>query len=86
MTFSHKKFETTSQPTFQFVSPRPSVEGHLPDGQVIEGLRCAPVGDFLKLVENQTALDEDEPRSVQKLHPSPPESQMVQNQANILRC
>ena len=67
-----KELPMTSLPaTFQFVSPRPSVEVHLPDGQVIEGPRDAPVGDFLKLVENQNgkptrgerppAPDEDEP-------------------------
>jgi len=35
---------------FQFVSPRPTVEIHLPDGRVICGLRGADVGDFLKLL------------------------------------
>jgi uridine kinase len=56
-----KSSKTNMQSTFQFVSPRASVEVHLPDGRVIEGPRDAPVGNFLKLVENRTALDEVEP-------------------------
>jgi hypothetical protein len=35
---------------------------------------------------SQELLKAIKARSVQKPHPSPPESQMVQNQANILRC
>jgi uridine kinase len=52
---------TKSQTDYKLVFPRPSVEAHLPDGRVIEGPRGAPVGNFLKLVENQTAPTEDEP-------------------------
>ncbi len=44
-----------SQTAFKFVTPRATVEVHLPDGRVIEGLRSAPVGNFLKLVENPAA-------------------------------
>jgi uridine kinase len=36
---------------FEFVTPRPTVEIHLPDGRVICGLRGAPVGKFLSLLE-----------------------------------
>jgi uridine kinase len=39
--------------TFQLVEPRSSVEIQLPDGQVIAGPRNAPVGQFLKIIENQ---------------------------------
>jgi uridine kinase len=39
--------------TFQLVEPRSSVEIQLPDGQVIAGPRNAPVGQFLKLIEEQ---------------------------------
>ncbi len=35
---------------FAFVTPRPTVELHLPDGRVICGLRGAPVGKFLSLL------------------------------------
>ena len=35
---------------FEFVTPRPTVEIHLPDGRVICGLRGAPVGKFLSLL------------------------------------
>lgn len=38
---------------FEFVTPRPTVEIHLPDGRVICGLRGAPVGKFLSLLESQ---------------------------------
>jgi len=54
-------YKTYLQEPYRFVSPRPSVEVHLPGGQVIEGPRGAPVGNFLKLVENKTAPDEAEP-------------------------
>jgi uridine kinase len=37
---------------FEFVTPRPTVEIHLPDGRVICGLRGAPVGKFLSLLES----------------------------------
>ncbi len=37
---------------FQFVSPRPTVEVHLPDGRVVSGARGAPVGQFLALLED----------------------------------
>lgn len=37
--------------TFQFISPRPTVEIHLPDGQVLSGLRGAAVGNFLRLLQ-----------------------------------
>ena len=36
---------------FEFVSPRPTVEIHLPDGRVICGKRGAPVGKFLSLLD-----------------------------------
>jgi uridine kinase len=36
---------------FNFVSPRPTVEIHLPDGRVISGIRGAPVSKFLSLLE-----------------------------------
>jgi uridine kinase len=36
---------------FKFVTPRPTVEIHLPDGRVIVGTRGAPVGKFLHLLE-----------------------------------
>lgn len=37
---------------FSFVSPRPTVEIHLPDKRVICGPRGVPVGEFLKLFHN----------------------------------
>jgi uridine kinase len=40
--------ESTS---IEFVSPRPTVEIHLPDGRVISGPRGAAIGDFLKILE-----------------------------------
>lgn len=36
---------------FEFVTPRPTVEIHLPDGRVICGTRDAPVRKFLSLLE-----------------------------------
>jgi uridine kinase len=41
-------------PFFQFVSPRSTVEIHLPDHRVISGPRGAAVGDFLKLLESSS--------------------------------
>jgi len=38
----------------KFVTPRSTIEIHLPDGRAICGPRGAPVGDFLKLLENET--------------------------------
>ncbi len=38
---------------FEFTTPNPLVEIHLPDGRVISGPRLAPVGDFLKLLSNE---------------------------------
>jgi uridine kinase len=38
---------------FQLVEPRSTVEIQLPDGRVIAGPRNAPVGQFLKLIEDQ---------------------------------
>ncbi len=35
---------------FRLVVPRPDVEIHLPDGRVLSGPRCAPVGDFLHAI------------------------------------
>ena len=53
--------KTDTQVPYRFVFPRASVEVHLPDGRVIEGPRGTPVGNFLKLVENQTAPSELDP-------------------------
>jgi uridine kinase len=39
-------------PEFEFVTPRPTVEIHLPDGRVICGKRGAEVRKFLALLEN----------------------------------
>jgi len=38
----------------EFVTPRPTVEIHLPDGRAISGPRGTPVGDFLRLLEKET--------------------------------
>lgn len=38
---------------FNFVHPRSNVEIELPDKRTISGPRCAPVGDFLKLVQSE---------------------------------
>lgn len=43
------------QSAFQFVSPRHTVEVHLPDKRVISGPRGAAVGEFLKLIESSTS-------------------------------
>ncbi|MBU1661083.1 MAG: nucleoside kinase [Chloroflexi bacterium] len=42
----------SAQSKFQFVSSRPTVEVHLPDGQVLSGPRNASVGAFLKSIED----------------------------------
>jgi uridine kinase len=39
----------------QFVTPRPTVEVHLPDGRVLCGPRNAPVGDFLQVLKSPDA-------------------------------
>jgi uridine kinase len=44
----------TSQ--FRLVTPRSDVEVHLPDGRVISGVRCAPVGDFLRAIESPVPI------------------------------
>jgi uridine kinase len=36
---------------YNFVTPRDTVEIHLPDGKVISGPRCSPVGKFLAMLE-----------------------------------
>jgi uridine kinase len=41
----------TPEPTIHLVQPRPDVEIHLADGRVLSGVRCAPVGGFLKAIE-----------------------------------
>ncbi len=43
----------TANETFELVEPRPTVEIQLPDGRVVAGRRNAPVGQFLKLIEDQ---------------------------------
>jgi len=43
--------DTVNPPEFEFVTPRPTVEIHLPDGRVICGNRGAAVGKFLFLLE-----------------------------------
>ncbi len=42
-------------PSIRFVSPRETVEVHLPDGRVLSGPRGARVGDFLKVIEDSLA-------------------------------
>jgi uridine kinase len=42
--------ESNQPAQYKFVTPRPTVEIHLPDGRVISGLRGAPVGEFLSLL------------------------------------
>ncbi len=37
---------------FKLVSPRTTVEAHLPDGRVLAGPRNAPVGDFLQILKH----------------------------------
>ncbi len=46
---------SSSPSKFSFVQPRDSVEIHLPAGGVISGPRNAPVGDFLKLLQDHQA-------------------------------
>lgn len=46
------EFDHPSPPKIQFVTPRACVEIHLPDGRVISGPRGAPVGDFLKILDD----------------------------------
>ncbi|WKZ47595.1 MAG: nucleoside kinase [Anaerolineales bacterium] len=41
---------------FKLVSPRPTVEIHLPDGRVLSGPRGAAVGDFLSQIEHDAQL------------------------------
>ncbi len=43
----------TDSLTFQIVSPRPTVEIHLPDGRVLSGPRGAAIGDFFKNLGNR---------------------------------
>jgi uridine kinase len=43
--------DSTNSTNFEFVTPRPNVEIHLPDGRVICGPRGAAVGKFLSLLE-----------------------------------
>ena len=43
--------DNANLPKFEFVTPRPNVEVHLPDGRVICGPRGAAVGKFLALLE-----------------------------------
>jgi uridine kinase len=43
--------DKTDPSTFEFVSPRPTVEVHLPDGRVISGSRGAEVRHFLALLD-----------------------------------
>ncbi len=38
-------------PEYRFVTPRPDVEIHLPDGRVLSGPRSAQVGEFFKAIE-----------------------------------
>jgi uridine kinase len=38
----------------EFVTPRPTIEVHLPDGRAICGPRGTPVGEFLKLLEKDS--------------------------------
>jgi uridine kinase len=40
---------------FKFVTPRPTVEIHLPDGRVISGQRGAPVGKFLSILDTSSS-------------------------------
>jgi uridine kinase len=40
---------------YKFVTPRDTVEVHLPDGQIISGPRCSPVGKFLEILDEPEA-------------------------------
>ncbi len=44
--------DKTAFSVFEFVTPRPTVEIHLPDGRVISGMRGAEICKFLVLLEN----------------------------------
>ncbi len=44
--------DKTALSVFEFVTPRPTVEIHLPDGRVISGMRGAEICKFLALLEN----------------------------------
>jgi uridine kinase len=41
----------TASNGFHLVEPRSDVEIHLPDGRVLSGKRCAPVGEFLRATD-----------------------------------
>jgi uridine kinase len=45
----------TDRPEIQFVSPRITIEVHLPDGRVIRGPRGAAVGTFLDILDDEEA-------------------------------
>ncbi len=45
--------ENASENMIQFTQPRHTVEIHLPDGRLISGPRGAPVGDFLRLLQDE---------------------------------
>lgn len=45
--------ESQKKDEFKFAKPRPTVEIHLPDGRLISGPRGAPVGDFLRLLQDE---------------------------------
>jgi uridine kinase len=45
-----------SNSQFLLVTPRSTVEIHLPDGQVVSGPRGAPVGEFLKVIANDNPV------------------------------
>jgi uridine kinase len=44
----------TESPGFSFVSPRPTIEIHLPDGRVISGPRGASAGEFLQPLSQES--------------------------------
>jgi uridine kinase len=44
----------TESPGFSFVSPRPTIEIHLPDGRVISGPRSASAGEFLQPLSQES--------------------------------
>ena len=47
--------KTPDNNSFYFTNSRETVQIHLPDGQVIEGPQCAPVGKFLQIVDDHAA-------------------------------
>jgi uridine kinase len=49
-------FSKYSDNDFQFVTPRTTIEIHLPDGKVISGPRGAPVGNFLKILDTPDSV------------------------------